>query len=328
MTNTLRIHIENDPNGPAALRLSAERLADRLSGLSLGRATEISVNADPTLTETAVAGASIVFACRKIDLQAAKRASPALDWVQVISAGVDGYVDHLPAGVTLTNASGVHAAKGAEFILTSVLMLNYRMPGFATLQRQGTWQPRFGGPVAGTRLTLLGVGGIGAASVPLLRERGVHVTGVTRSGRSDAPLDRCVATDQLDEILTETDWLVSTLPLTGATRGLIDRRRLALLPKGAGVIVVGRAAVFDYNALAEALRSEHLSGAILDVFPVEPLPTDDPLWQCPRLMITPHCSVDDHETYLDSCLDIFVRNLEAYVAGTPLLNVVDPSIGY
>ena len=324
----LRIHIENDGCGPEALRLSRDRLTVRLDDLSLTRTVEVTENADPALMEQAIRGASVVFACRKIDLRRAKQASPDLDWVQVISAGVDGYIDHLPPGVTLTNASGVHAEKGAEFILTAVLMLNYRIPGFVAQQQRAVWQPSFGGPVAAKRVTLLGVGGIGAASVPLLRALGVGVTGVTRSGLSNAPLSRCLATDRLDELLPETDVLVSTLPLTAATRGLMDQRRLALLPKGAGVVVVGRAAVFDYNALADALRSERLSGAVLDVFPKEPLPADDPLWQCPRLIITPHCSVDDHETYLDRCLDIFVRNLKAYDAGMPLHNVVDPSLGY
>ena len=325
---SLRVHIENDLNGPEALRLPADRLAARLRGLSWATGIEISENSDPASTETAVVGTSVIFACRKIDLRLAKQASSDLDWVQVISAGVDGYVDRLPPGVTLTNASGVHAAKGGEFILTSVLMLNYRMPAFVTHQQQGIWRQSFGGPVAGTRVTMLGVGGIGAASVPLLRERGVHVTGVTRSGRSKAPLDRCIATDRLDEVLPDTQVLVSTLPLTASTRGLVDRRRLELLAEGAGVVVVGRASVFDYDALADCLRSERLSGAVLDVFPTEPLPADSSLWHCPRLMITPHCSVDDHATYLDGCLDIFVRNLEAYVSNGPLINVVDPSLGY
>lgn len=324
----LRIHIENDADGPEALRLSRDRLIARLNDLSLTRTIVVTENADPASTDAAIFDASIVFACRKIDLGRAKQASPGLDWVQVISAGVDGYVDHLPPGVTLTNASGVHAEKGAEFILTAVLMLNYKIPGFVTQQQRAIWEPSFGGPVATRRVTLLGVGGIGAASVPLLRALGIAVTGVTRSGRSTAPLNSCVATDRLDELLPETDVLVSTLPLTAATRGLMDRRRLALLPQGAGVVVVGRAAVFDYDALADALRSERLSGAVLDVFPKEPLPANDPLWQCPRLIITPHCSVDDHETYLDRCLDIFARNLEAYDAGRPLDNVVDPSLGY
>jgi phosphoglycerate dehydrogenase-like enzyme len=324
----LHIHIENDADGPEALRLSRDRLIARLNDLSLTRTIVVTENADPASTDAAIADASIVFACRKIDLGRAKQASPGLDWVQVISAGVDGYVDHLPPGVTLTNASGVHAEKGAEFILTAVLMLNYKIPGFVTQQQRAIWEPSFGGPVATRRVTLLGVGGIGAASVPLLRALGIAVTGVTRSGTSTAPLNSCVATDRLDELLPETDVLVSTLPLTAATRGLMDRRRLALLPQGAGVVVVGRAAVFDYDALADALRSERLSGAVLDVFPKEPLPADDPLWQCPRLIITPHCSVDDHETYLDRCLDIFARNLEAYDAGRPLHNVVDPSLGY
>ncbi|WP_108262709.1 NAD(P)-dependent oxidoreductase [Mangrovicoccus ximenensis] len=105
-------------------------------------------------------------------------------------------------------------------------------------------------------------------------------------------------------------------------------RRVALLPQGAGVVSVGRAAVFDHAALCGLLRSGHLGGAVLDVFPQEPLPADDPTWDVPGLVVTPHCSVDDNEGYLDRCTDIFLQNLAAWRAGAPMPTRVDPSAGY
>jgi len=94
------------------------------------------------------------------------------------------------------------------------------------------------------------------------------------------------------------------------------------------VVVVGRAAVFDYDALADGLADGRLGGAVLDVFPQEPLPAESRLWSCPRLIMTPHCSLDDHAVYLDGCLDIFVDNLRRFCAGEPLVNVVEAARGY
>ncbi|AMJ61471.1 NAD(P)-dependent oxidoreductase [Bosea sp. PAMC 26642] len=175
---------------------------------------------------------------------------------------------------------------------------------------------------------MLGVGAIGTAAARRLQGFGLSVTGVTRSGMSDAPLNRCVPVASLDTVLSETDYLVSSLPLTAATAGLVSRPRLAMLPAGAGIVSVGRANVFDCDALLEALHSGHLGGAVLDVFPFEPLPSDSRFWTAPRTIITPHCSLDDHVAYRDACLSIFADNVRRYVEGTPLRNVVDPALGY
>ena len=325
----MRVHIENDPKAALALRLPVERLRDALATAGLlDDAIRISENADPGATETAIAGADVLFACRKLSLAEVKRAAPALTWVQVISAGVEHLVADLPDGVILTNASGVHGEKGAEFALAAALMLTYRIPAFASDKIERRWDPSFGGPGRGRHVLLLGVGGIGAAAASLLRRQGFVVTGLTRSGRSDVPLDRCVRTDHLDAVLAETEILISTLPLTSETRQLMDRARLERLPEGAGVAVLGRADVFDYDALADLLDEGRLGGAVLDVFPQEPLPADHRLWRTPRLIMTPHCSVDDHAVYMDRCLGIFVENVRRRRDGLPLSNVVDRTRGY
>lgn len=322
----MHIHIEHDGG---ALQLSAKRLCERLAAAGIGLdALAVTENDDPAAMTARIGDADILFACRKLDISLAKAASPALDWVQVVSAGVEALLPTLPPGVTLTNASGVHGDKGGEFVLTAALMLNYAIPRFVADQAARRWQPVFGGPVAGKTAVILGVGGVGRAAAEALRSRGVKVVGVTRSGSSTALLDGCIAVDRLGEVLPGADMLVSTLPLTLETEGLIDRGRLQSLPEGAGLIVVGRARVVDYAAMADLLRSGHLGGAVLDVFPVEPLPEADPLWNCPRLIMTPHCSVDDHAGYIERCLDIFVDNLGRRTAGRPLRNVVDRTLGY
>jgi phosphoglycerate dehydrogenase-like enzyme len=325
----MRIHFENDPEAPSALRVTPAMLEAAFGGRPGGAdAPRLSFNDDPSRFAESMGDSAIVFAGRKLDLVAAKRANPALRWVQITTAGAEAYLRAVPDGVVLTNASGVHARKGAEFILSAVLMLAFRIPHFVSEREAQRWSPSFGGTLAGRRVTLLGVGAIGAAAVPLLTAHGVKVTGVTRSGRAEAPLDRCVQATDLDAVLPETDILVSTLPLTPQTAGLVDAGRIGLLPRGAGVVVVGRAKVLDYAAMLARLHDGTLDGAVLDVFPTEPIPPADPLWSAPRLVLTPHCSLDDHSLYARACLDIFMENLERFRAGRPLRNIVDPEQGY
>ncbi len=114
-------------------------------------------------------------------------------------------------------------------------------------------------------------GYIGTAAARALRPTGCRLIGINRTGRSEAPLDRIATLDALDDILPATDILISTLPLTPFTKGLVDRRRVGLLPEEAGVVVLGRAKVFDYEAIYDRLEKGSLAGAVLEVFPEEPL---------------------------------------------------------
>jgi len=321
----MRIHIHNSASGPSELSLSVDALADRLAkeGVPLQR---LAITSGAMLAE--VPDADVLFSCEKVDIGRAKSLMPSLQWVQVISAGVEGYLSTLPDTVKLTNASGVHGEKGGEFVLAAALMLNYRIPKFATDQKERRWQPEFATPAKGKRVTLLGLGGIGSEAAKALRSRGFNVTGVTRSGKSDVSVDIMISVDMIDSILPQTDILVSTLPLTSESRNLISRERLETMPDHAGIIVVGRAAVVDYEAMIDLLIAGRLGGAVLDVFPQEPLPGDSRIWNCPNLIMTPHCSVDDHSIYMSRCLDIFADNVQRFLREEPLRNLIDPALGY
>ena len=117
-------------------------------------------------------------------------------------------------------------------------------------------------------------------------------------------------------------------PLTDATRGLMDRRRLGLLPAGAGIVNIGRGELVDQSALCDLLDNGHLSGAVLDVFTPEPIPEGHRLWTTPNLVISPHTSADDPATYNPRSLEIFLANVRAYEAGQPLPNLFDTVRGY
>ena len=175
---------------------------------------------------------------------------------------------------------------------------------------------------------MIGAGSIGAAIAERCRALGVRVLGLTRHGRPLDAVDEMHAIGALDGLLPRADFAVVAVPLTPETRNLLDHRRQALMKRGAGVVNVGRAATVDYAALAANLRSGHLSGAVLDVFDPEPLPPDSPLWNAPNLIVTPHVSADDGDSYVPLTLDLVFRNLERLLEGAPLENVVRPELGY
>jgi phosphoglycerate dehydrogenase-like enzyme len=326
-TDAIKIHIQNPPKSADGLFLEATRLKAALGSSTLKG--KVSISADyggETLSKKL--NVDIIITLAKIDLAAARVASPNLKWVQTTFAGMEGMMDDLPKGLKVTNASGVHAEKGGEFVLAACLALAYQLPQFVTDKEERAWNPLFGPVLNKHRITLLGVGAIGIAAAENLRKLGCKVTGVTRSGKAKTKLDRIATLDDLDAVLKETDILVSTLPATPDTEGLISRRRIKMLPKGAGVVVVGRAAPLDYEAIFDRLEDGSMRGAVLDVFPEEPIPKRDKAWKTPRLIVTPHCSVDDHTTYIDRCLEIFVDNLARFTAGRKLKNLVDPKQGY
>ncbi|EIM27590.1 D-2-hydroxyacid dehydrogenase [Microvirga lotononidis] len=325
MHSNLRIHIENDPATPS-LMLDEQALRQRLNAIP-GLSVAISVNSTGR-SESIGHNADILLACRKLNIDEAKAANPNLRFVQTISAGVEAYLDHLPADVSLANASGVHAAKGAEFILCAALMLNFSIPHFVTDKEHCVWAPKFGGTIAERKVLMLGVGSIGSAAARALRSQGAYVIGITRSGAPHNDLNESYPIERLDQVLDQADLVVCTLPLTPGTRNLMNAERLARLKPGCGIVNVGRAGVIDYQALEDRLRSGDLSGAVLDVFPEEPLPVAHSLWDCPRLVITPHCSLDDHTTYMNACLDIFAENVGRFARGEDLINEIDRHAGY
>ena len=228
----------------------------------------------------------------------------------------------------LTNASGVHGPKGGEYAMTALLMLNHRVPHFATAQRAGRWEQAFTTPIAGKTVLILGVGAMGSAAARLARRFGLRIFGVNRSGKANPLVDRMYTPAALRRALPQADFVLATLPLTAETRGLVGRAELDLLPHHAGIVNLGRGAVIDNDALADKLRRGELSGAVLDVFSEEPLPASSPLWTVPNLIISPHCAADNSTSYAERALDIFVGNLERYLAGRRLVNLVDKTLGY
>lgn len=256
--------------------------------------------------------------------------APKLRLIHIIGAGVEHLYpfDWLPKTVTLVNNKGAHSRKAGEFGLMSVLMLHNHVPALVAQQAQCHWKSLYSTLIEGRVLLIVGVGSIGAGVARNAKQLGMTVLGVSRHGRPTEGVDEMTTVAGLDGMLPRADFVFVATPSTPETRNLLDRRRLSLMKRGSGLVNVGRAAVVDYDALGDLLRSDHLGGAILDVFDPEPLPADSPLWRIPNLLVTPHVSADDGVSYVQITLDLVFDNVRRYFAGEPLRNVVRADLGY
>lgn len=254
-----------------------------------------------------------------------RSAAPRLKNIHVIGAGVEHLspTDWLPPAIVVTNNRGIHRQKAAESVLLFALMLNSKIPALATAQRNESWNPLFATSIKGKTALFVGVGEVGGVGAAELRKLGLRVIGIRRSGISHPSCDETYGPDQLHTLLPRADFVFLTTPLTRETRGLIGKSEFDLMKTGAGFVNFCRANVCDYRALQDCLRSGKLSGAILDVFDPEPLPSDSSLWTVPNLFITPHCLSDDAEEYVPMTLDLVFENAARLLNAEPLKNVVD-----
>jgi glyoxylate/hydroxypyruvate reductase len=256
--------------------------------------------------------------------------TPRLQLLFVTNAGLDRLAPFgwLPPGVVLMNNRGTHAVKAGEFGIMAVLMLANRVPEMVTHQRAGHWHKLWGAVLTAQPITIVGLGTLGTAIARHAAGFGMTVTGVRANPAPHPHCQQVIGTDQLDAALLGSKFLVLACPLTDATRGLIDRRRLELLPEGAGVVNIGRGELLDQDALCDGLDAGRLSGAVLDVFDPEPIPAGHRLWRTPNLIISPHTSADDPATYNPISLDLFLANLRAWKEGRPLPNRFHIARGY
>ena len=268
------------------------------------------------------------------DMALLKAAPPSLRWYCCSFAGVDIYCKDPSVFANpqclLTNSSG-YGVTIAEHVVMVTLMLLRRMPEYEAVVRQHSWSRQL--PIRSIRdneFTILGTGNIGVNVAQRLRGMGAaKITGLSRSGRPSADFDRVLPISRLDEVLPETKILVMALPSTPETENILSRQRIALLPPDAYVINVGRGSALDQDALTEALNSDRLAGAALDVMVPEPLPPDHPMWNARNLILTPHVSGNMTLGYTcDVNVDMFCQDLANYAAGRPLVNLVDRTLGY
>ncbi|MEV4630227.1 2-hydroxyacid dehydrogenase [Micromonospora sp. NPDC049523] len=245
---------------------------------------------------------------------------PDLRVVQLLTAGADAWADRLPDGVVLCDARGVHDSPTAEWVVTAILAHLRMFPFFARAQSRHEWSYAQATPtdeLAGKRVLIVGAGSIGAALTARLLPFEVELTLVARTPR---PAEGVRGVAELPALLPAADVVVLLVPLTEATRGLVDARFLAAMRDGALLVNAARGPVADTDALVAELKTGRLSAA-LDVTDPEPLPSDHPLWELPNVLLTPHVG-GTVRGLLPRGYRLAGDQLRRLVAGEPLLNEV------
>ncbi len=262
-------------------------------------------------------------------------AGPSLRWVHSTGAGIETLAtipELVASDVVVTNTRGGHAPCIAEHTFAMLLALTRRIVALAEDQRRHAWK-RPGATdglreLTGATMVVVGLGNIGRAIASRAAAFEMRVIGVDLCpGPAPDGVEAVWPLDRLDEALGRADVLSVATPYTPLTADLIDARRIGLLPPGAYLLAVSRGGIVDEAALVAALRGGQLAGAGLDVLAVEPPPPDDPIWDAPNLILTPHCSGASAQTR-ERVWALTRENLRRFVGGAPLLNVCDKRAGF
>nr|WP_238559071.1 D-2-hydroxyacid dehydrogenase [Rhodococcus rhodnii] len=309
--------------------LHDEHLPDGLGAVE--RVAEVRYATADTLAE-ALPGTEVLLVWDFFShaLEAAWPAADSLRWIHVAAAGVDtllfdGLVN---SDVVVTNSRGIFDRPIAEFVLASMLAFAKDVPRSLRLQDGRLWRHRETEQLAGTSAVVVGTGAIGREIAGLLRAVGVEVVGAGRRERSGDPdFGEVRLSDDLESYVGDHDWLVMVAPLTEQTEHMVGERVLAAMKPTARLINVGRGELVVTEDLVASIESRSIAGAALDVFETEPLPAESPLWRFENVLISPHMS-GDARGWRDRLAKLFVDNVERYVAGDGLRNVVDKQRGY
>lgn len=242
-------------------------------------------------------------------------------------AGVDQFdLTKIPESVALVRMVDESLADiMAEFVVMSALALHREMPAYRAAQAAQLWEPLSIRPAAASRVGVMGLGQLGRACLAQLRHLRFQLLGWNRSARNIDGVKTYAGPEELASFLAQCDILVNLLPLTDSTRGILDRQALAQLPRGAGLINVGRGEHVVETDLLAALDSGQVGAAILDVFHEEPLPVGHPLWSHPRVWVTPHIA---STMQVEGGAAVVAKNILRDLAGSELLHTVDRQAGY
>lgn len=273
--------------------------------------------------------------------------APHLKWVHFIWEGVDTMSDKFRSSdVLLTNSSGAHTVHIAEHVMMYLLILSRKVFMYNDYQKRSEWLGWWDQPelrkLNGTTIGIIGYGRIGRAVARIADGFGMDVIAVKRTpslkSQSSFHSEGCCdmegsipkvfyGLDEMDMMLDRCDSVVLSLPLTDETCGIFGKEQFIRMKDSAYFINIGRGGLVDEPALIEALENNEIGGAGLDVFSEEPLSSSSPLWKMDNVVITPHSSVGGDPSD-NEVLDLFIENMERFMKGERMLNLVDKSRGY
>lgn len=275
-----------------------------------------------TVTPEQLAEATIIFGWLRAD---ELKNAPRLKWFQTMWAGTDEYMGKLPEGVLFTSSSGSNSRSVAENMLASLMALCRRLPAYRDSQRAHVWHDEGSAKtILNGTVLVVGAGHVGADFARLCQGLGARTIGLKRkvSGPVDG-FDEVRSIGELDRLLPQADVVALVMPHSPQTAGMMNAERIARMKDDAVLISSGRGSVLDQDALVKAMHAGKLWGAALDVTVPEPLPADSPLWDTPRLLLTPHVAGGMRlEITRRRCVEMALDNLRRYLAGEPLVNLV------
>ncbi len=253
--------------------------------------------------------------------------APALRWVQLMGAGVDDVMmsNQLPEHVTLTRIVGQFGTAIAEYVFAEMLYLVKNLAKFQEQQQISLWKPMKLSVLTGKILAVAGLGSIGAEIIRLGRAFGMHTIGLSRTGAHQHLVDQHFFPEQWGEFVQQADVIVITLPYTESTRAVVDKMIFEQMKSTVMIVNIGRGAVINEADLIAFLQTHPESAAILDVFEMEPLSSENPLWRLPNAVVTPHISGPSSTAEVS---DFFFANLKRYLTDVELYGIVDRSAQY
>jgi phosphoglycerate dehydrogenase-like enzyme len=258
--------------------------------------------------------------------------APKLEWIHAMYAGLDRslFPELVESPIPLTNGSGVFSQSLGEFVMLGILYFAKNVPRRIQAKAEHKWDVFDNAEISRQTVGIVAHGDIGRAVSRRAKAMGMRVLAQRRNPApraGDEDVDRVYGVNELHVMLPECDYVAVTAPLTEETRGMIGAREFALMKPSAVILNVGRGPVIDEAAMVEALRTKRIRGAALDVFDVEPLPADNPLWDLDNVFMTSHCA-DHVDGWVESAVVFFLEQFASWRKGEPLQNVVDKRAGY
>ncbi|WP_418627276.1 D-2-hydroxyacid dehydrogenase [Anaerosinus sp.] len=255
--------------------------------------------------------------------------APRLKWIHALSAGVDELLipDLIESDIILTNSRGIHGIPMAEHVMAMILTLSRQIPESLKNQQNKLWQRTRPDEIYDKTIGIIGLGSIGREIAKRSKAMGMKVIATKRTQTTEIFVNKLYSPEQLDIVLSASDFVVVTLPLTDKTRNLFVLDKFKSMKKTAYFINVARGSIVHQPDLVTALKEGYIKGAALDVVDIEPLSSDSPLWEMENVLITPHVAAMS-PYYLERAIKLFIENLTKYMHSTDMLNVIDKAKGY